>query len=70
MLGWLFWGTPELLPRDIGIFGVDELLEIPVLVWVLVRVFCVGFVHVFNKADGANVLVLGIAAATLTVFFF
>jgi UDP-N-acetylmuramyl pentapeptide phosphotransferase/UDP-N-acetylglucosamine-1-phosphate transferase len=70
VFGWLLWVAPELLPRDIGIFGVDKLLEIPVLAYFMVTVFCVGFINAFNMADGANGLIPGIAAATFTVFFF
>ena len=70
VFGWLLWVAPQLLPRDIGVFGIDALLKIPVLAWVLATVFCVGFINAFNMADGANGLIPGIAAATFTVLFF
>ena len=49
--------------------GLDFLLGIPLAAWVLVTIFCVGFVNAFNMADGANGLVPGIAVAALSVFF-
>lgn len=65
----LFWAAPALVPKSIGVFGIDSLLEVPILAGVLATVFCVGFINAFNMADGANGLIPGIAAATFTVFF-
>ena len=50
-------------------WGLDFLLGIPLVAWVLVTIFCVGFVNAINMADGANGLVPGIAVAALSVFF-
>lgn len=69
VLGALFWGWPELTPNALGIVGLDSLLAIPFLAWVLTTVFCVGFINAVNMADGANGLVSGIAAISFFIFF-
>jgi UDP-GlcNAc:undecaprenyl-phosphate GlcNAc-1-phosphate transferase len=62
-----FW--PNFVPTEIGIPGIDTLLSIPLIAWVLVTIFCVGFINAFNMADGANGLVPGICVAAFTIFF-
>ena len=67
--GGLFWFWPDLMPNQLGIMGLDDLLQVPLLAWLLTTVFCVGFINAFNMADGANGLVPGIAFAAFVVFF-
>ena len=69
ILGVLFWSWPEVTPNALGIVGLDNLLAIPFLAWVLTTVFCVGFINAVNMADGANGLVSGIAAVSFFIFF-
>ena len=69
VLGALFWLSPALIPLTVGVPAVDFLLNLPVLGWVLVTVFAVGFINALNMADGANGLVPGIALASFAVFF-
>ena len=67
--GGLFWLWPELVPSQLGIMGLDSLLQVPVLAWFLTTLFCVGFINAFNMADGANGLVPGIALSAFVIFF-
>ena len=69
ILGTLFWSWPEATPNALGIVGLDSLLAIPFLAWVLTTVFCVGFINAVNMADGANGLVSGIAAVSFFILF-
>ena len=69
VFGALLWACPEFIPSEVGVWGLDYLLDIPLVAWVLMTVFCVGFVNAFNMADGANGLVPGITVAALSVFF-
>jgi len=62
-----FW--PNLVPDKIGIPGLDQVLQIPIVAWSVMTIFCVGFINAFNMADGANGLVPGIATAAFAVFF-
>ena len=67
--GWFFWLWPDLIPKQLGIMGLDDLLQVPLLAWLLTTTFCVGFINAFNMADGANGLVPGIAFAAFVIFF-
>lgn len=67
--GCLLWLWPDLVPKQLGVMGLDALLQIPLLAWLLVTVFCVGFINAFNMADGANGLVPGIAFVCFVIFF-
>ncbi len=69
VFGALLWFWPNFIPSNLGIPGVDKLIELPVIGWFVVTVFCVGFINAFNMADGANGLVPGICVAAFTVFF-
>ena len=69
VFGALLWVCPEFIPSEVGVWGLDFILGIPLLGWILVTVVCVGFINAFNMADGANGLVPGIAVAALSVFF-
>jgi UDP-GlcNAc:undecaprenyl-phosphate GlcNAc-1-phosphate transferase len=69
MLGVFFWSSPGFIPEALGIFGLDRLIAIPVLAWVLTTIFCVGFINAINMADGANGLVSGIGAVVFFIFF-
>ena len=62
-----FW--PTLVPDKVGIPGLDQALQVPIVAWSVITIFCVGFINAFNMADGANGLVPGIAAAAFAVFF-
>jgi UDP-GlcNAc:undecaprenyl-phosphate GlcNAc-1-phosphate transferase len=65
----LFWLSPKFIPSSVGISVIDALITLPVLGWVLVTIFAVGFINALNMADGANGLVPGIAVASFSVFF-
>jgi|TARA_B110000977_G_scaffold182439_1_gene244096 UDP-N-acetylmuramyl pentapeptide phosphotransferase/UDP-N-acetylglucosamine-1-phosphate transferase len=65
----LFWLSPKFIPSSVGISVIDALITLPVLGWVLVTIFAVGFINALNMADGANGLVPGIAVASFGVFF-
>ncbi|MCS5593893.1 MAG: undecaprenyl/decaprenyl-phosphate alpha-N-acetylglucosaminyl 1-phosphate transferase [Porticoccaceae bacterium] len=65
----LFWGWPTLVPDNLGLAVIDQLLKVPLIACVSATVFCVGFINAFNMSDGANGLVPGIATAAFTVFF-
>lgn len=67
--GWFFWLWPDVIPKQLGIMGLDDLLQVPLLAWLLTTTFCVGFINAFNMADGANGLVPGIAFAAFVIFF-
>jgi UDP-GlcNAc:undecaprenyl-phosphate GlcNAc-1-phosphate transferase len=69
ILGAFFWSSPGFMPEELGIFGLDRLLAIPVLAWILTTIFCVGFINAINMADGANGLVSGIGTVTFFIFF-
>ena len=69
MLGAFFWSSTGFIPEELGVFGLDRLLAIPVLAWILTTIFCVGFINAINMADGANGLVSGIGAVTFFIFF-
>ena len=69
VFGSLLFFFPGLIPVAIGVPGLDQALQIPILAWSLVTIFCVGFINAFNMADGANGLVPGIATAAFAIFF-
>lgn len=60
---------PILIPKKIGILGLDFLLDKAIIGWMITVVFCVGFVNAVNMADGANGLTPGIITIALTVFY-
>ena len=60
---------PELIPLDLGVWGLDALMAVPVMGWLLTVIFCVGFINAVNMADGANGLMPGILAISFSLFF-
>jgi UDP-N-acetylmuramyl pentapeptide phosphotransferase/UDP-N-acetylglucosamine-1-phosphate transferase len=60
---------PELIPLDLGVWGLDALMAAPVIGWLLTVIFCVGFINAVNMADGANGLMPGILAIAFSLFF-
>ena len=60
---------PELIPLDLGVWGLDALMAAPVMGWLLTVIFCVGFINAVNMADGANGLMPGILAIAFSLFF-
>jgi UDP-GlcNAc:undecaprenyl-phosphate GlcNAc-1-phosphate transferase len=60
---------PELIPLDLGVWGLDALMAVPVMAWLLTVIFCVGFINAVNMADGANGLMPGILAIAFSLFF-
>ena len=60
---------PELIPLDLGVWGLDALMAVPVMGWLLTVIFCVGFINAVNMADGANGLMPGILAIAFSLFF-
>lgn len=61
---------PILIPLDLGVSGLDSLMGLPLIGWMLTVIFCVGFVNSINMADGANGLMAGMmtACAVFTIF--
>ena len=45
VFGYFLWVAPIMVPSQIGVPGVDSLLQIPWLAWALCTVFCVGFIN-------------------------
>ena len=60
---------PLLIPKNIGIVGLDFLLDNAIIGWIITLVFCVGFVNAVNMADGANGLIPGIITLAFTIFY-
>ena len=60
---------PELIPTELGVAPLDFLLSLPVLGWLLLTIFLVGFINAMNMADGANGLVAGIVFCALFIFY-
>ena len=61
--------SPSLVPVELNVFGLQYLLNIPVLGWFLTVIFCVGFINAVNMADGANGLLPGILTISFTIFY-
>ena len=60
---------PFLIPVDIGVPIISELMALPIIGWVLTVVFCVGFINAINMADGANGLIPGVLTICFSVFY-
>jgi UDP-GlcNAc:undecaprenyl-phosphate GlcNAc-1-phosphate transferase len=60
---------PELIPLNLGVWGLDALMAAPIMGWLLTVIFCVGFINAVNMADGANGLMPGILAIAFSLFF-
>ena len=69
IFGIALWQWPILIPSSIGAPVIDQLLSIPALAFVLVLIFCVGFLNAVNMADGANGLVSSIAVIFYIIFY-
>jgi len=65
-LGYLW---PELVPTKLGLAPFDFLLSFPVMGWLMLTIFLVGFINAVNMADGANGLVAGIVFCALLIFY-
>ena len=64
----VFLLAPQLVPNSIGLPGVDWLLSIPFIAFVVCLFFSVGFVNAVNTVDGANGLVIGIFVINCYIF--
>tara|TARA_B100000963_G_scaffold134441_1_gene116932 strand:- start:382 stop:1509 length:1128 start_codon:yes stop_codon:yes gene_type:complete len=60
---------PILIPKEIGLAGLDFLLDKSIIGWIITLIFCVGFVNAVNMADGANGLIPGIISIALIIFY-
>ena len=60
---------PDLVPKEIGIPGVDFLLGYSVIGLIITIIFCVGFLNAANMADGANGLMPGIYFVAFLIFY-
>ena len=60
---------PTLIPLDLGVWGLDALMAVPVMGWLLTVIFCVGFINAVNMADGANGLIPGIFTVSFGLFY-
>lgn len=61
--------VPVLIPKKIGLVGLDFMLNNMIFGWLLTVVFCVGFVNAINMSDGANGLVPGTITIAFSVFY-
>ena len=64
----VFLLAPQLVPNSIGLPGVDWLLSIPFIAFVVCLFFSVGFINAVNTVDGANGLVIGIFVINCYIF--
>ena len=60
---------PMLIPVSLGVWGLDALLAIPSIGWLITVIFCVGFINAVNMADGANGLMPGILTISFGLFY-
>jgi len=60
--------TPQFIPLSLGIWGLDAVMALPVIGFVLTVMFCVGFINAVNMADGANGLIPGILTISFSLF--
>ena len=60
---------PMVIPQGLGVWGLDILLAIPFMGWLLTVIFCVGFINAVNMADGANGLIPGILTISFGLFY-
>ena len=60
---------PLLIPVDLGIPGLDVLMGLPLVGWLLTVIFCVGFINSINMADGANGLMAGVMTIAFSLFY-
>jgi UDP-GlcNAc:undecaprenyl-phosphate GlcNAc-1-phosphate transferase len=60
---------PSLIPAELGVWGLDALIALPVIGGVLTVIFCVGFINAVNMADGANGLMPGILTISFGLFY-
>jgi UDP-GlcNAc:undecaprenyl-phosphate/decaprenyl-phosphate GlcNAc-1-phosphate transferase len=61
--------TPQFIPLTLGIWGLDAVMALPVIGFVLTVMFCVGFINAVNMADGANGLIPGILTISFSLFY-
>ncbi len=61
--------VPTLIPDNLGILGIDHLLAVPILGWLITILFCTGFVNAVNMADGANGLIPGTLSIAFLLFY-
>lgn len=64
----VFLIVPEIVPRELGIPGVDWLLAFQPVALLLILFFSVGFINAVNTVDGANGLVSGIFVFAYIIF--
>ena len=64
----VFLLAPQLIPSSIGLPGVDWLLSIPFIAFMVCLFFSVGFINAVNTVDGANGLVIGIFVINCYIF--
>ena len=69
IFGLAIWVWPVLIPVGLGIPGLDLLMGLPLIGWLLTVVFCVGFVNSVNMADGANGLMAGVMTIAFSLFY-
>lgn len=60
---------PDLVPKEIGIPGIDFLLGYSVIGLIVTIIFCVGFLNAANMADGANGLMSGVFFVAFLIFY-
>ena len=60
---------PSLIPVDLGIWGLDALMALPVVGSLITIIFCVGFINAVNMADGANGLIPGSLTISFGLFY-
>lgn len=60
---------PFLIPIDLGVSGLNYLMGLPLIGWLLTVIFCAGFINSINMADGANGLMPGMMTVAYSLFY-
>lgn len=61
--------SPKFIPQSLGVELLDIFLEYIIFAFVVIIIFCVGFVNAVNMADGANGLIAGTMTIVFSLFF-
>jgi UDP-N-acetylmuramyl pentapeptide phosphotransferase/UDP-N-acetylglucosamine-1-phosphate transferase len=69
IFGFIFTFWPFLIPKEIGVIGIDFLLSNSMIAFGCCLVFSIGFLNAVNISDGANGLVSSICVIFFTTIF-
>lgn len=68
VLAMVFLLSPQLVPINIGLPGIDWILSFPFIGFAVCLFFSLGFINAVNTADGANGLVISIFVISCFIF--